>query len=867
MAINNMYKITANVKNKIYGQLPQVTANDSVVFNVEVYDDATLFELSPNYVYMLVSKKRSGKSVIREGSLVDGLIRFELGSSEMTEPGKVEATVQILDETNKRVSTARFDYVVSPDISMQGSLPTDDKTLVIANESTLLETIQKSENATQKAEAQKQRVDDLIAATPQPSEVVDARGGEVVLGNRLNKFDELLAQITLNVQNFGAKGDGVTDDTEAIRAAISALQPGQSLFFPKPTNYYKISCDGTDIFTIDKKNVSIYSDVINGVHLPIIKVEGTTAYPTASVFKLKESSISMSGISISCGTDALRIMGYGVSTDNVFRPSLSLESVHVLYPATMGISLVTYMTTFDRCQVRFCKNASKNGTGISVTGDPSQLEGTMLDMRGCFVDYSDKGYYFENMLYSGISACGADHIGERSYDLYRCKAMSFSGVGSEAQFKETLYMRACVGVTVTGLKLVEDPTKPTSTYSITLDGCTNCKVTGYQVGETGNFAQIKYGNGNVVEVPSIKRSAVAFYNNYGTERNPQHKIIPMVTYQTTETFTQDEFYATLQTGDSPAALDQRQIYQHLYLDEDYIIKLTLPTGYPYKTGSTKKVLKGVKGNGRLRIVGSNANKNLNQFDVGSDSSFQIVDNDAEIVFENITFYAHFGTPAMFVIKNSKVRFKNCAFRMLNANGSYKVTNLFNAENATIIIEQDSQLLDNPVGKYVTGLGNRVSFVNPSGSLPKFYQYENPNPTSPTDIMKTVTETGNNTKVRKNSTAYVVGDIALIGSGLYRCTVGGTTGATEPTESTNITDGSVTWTFISYSPMRNFVVGNTYNLDEYVILDGYGIFKITKGGTVDTINYPSTSLAVGSTATLSASGVIGMKGANSSIITA
>ena len=37
--------------------------------------------------------------------------------------------------------------------------------------------------------------------------------------------------VTLSVANFGAKGDGVTDDTQAIVAAIAAINQGV-LFFP-----------------------------------------------------------------------------------------------------------------------------------------------------------------------------------------------------------------------------------------------------------------------------------------------------------------------------------------------------------------------------------------------------------------------------------------------------------------------------------------------------------------------------------------------------------------------------------------------------------------------------------------------------------
>lgn len=39
----------------------------------------------------------------------------------------------------------------------------------------------------------------------------------------------------INVKDFGAKGDGVTDDTEAIRNAINQIDENDVLFFPKGT--------------------------------------------------------------------------------------------------------------------------------------------------------------------------------------------------------------------------------------------------------------------------------------------------------------------------------------------------------------------------------------------------------------------------------------------------------------------------------------------------------------------------------------------------------------------------------------------------------------------------------------------------------
>lgn len=93
------------------------------------------------------------------------------------------------------------------------------------------------------------RISNIVAQSGNDNtEIRDARGGFNVLGDRLNSTDEQLADIAITPQMFGAVGDNVTDDTQAINDAIAfAKAHNKTLSFPKVPDGYKT----TDTITID----------------------------------------------------------------------------------------------------------------------------------------------------------------------------------------------------------------------------------------------------------------------------------------------------------------------------------------------------------------------------------------------------------------------------------------------------------------------------------------------------------------------------------------------------------------------------------------------------------------------------------------
>ena len=107
------------------------------------------------------------------------------------------------------------------------------------------------------------------------SEVITARNGEANLSDRLDKEQQevttQLGNIAINVDSFGAKGDGVTDDTTAIQSAIDSLTNGGTVTLTRGKTYIvrKLSAASNVSFNLNgstlkqKSNVPIYTNVID----------------------------------------------------------------------------------------------------------------------------------------------------------------------------------------------------------------------------------------------------------------------------------------------------------------------------------------------------------------------------------------------------------------------------------------------------------------------------------------------------------------------------------------------------------------------------------------------------------------------------
>lgn len=116
------------------------------------------------------------------------------------------------------------------------------------------------------------RISEIVAQSGNDNtEIVDARGGYPVLGDRLNASDAEVSNkvdkgsLFINVKDYGAKGDGVTNDSAAIQAAIDT---GKPVFLPEG-NFF--------IGDISLNNVSVLLGVGKGRSVITINGSTTTA--------------------------------------------------------------------------------------------------------------------------------------------------------------------------------------------------------------------------------------------------------------------------------------------------------------------------------------------------------------------------------------------------------------------------------------------------------------------------------------------------------------------------------------------------------------------------------------------------------------
>jgi hypothetical protein len=122
---------------------------------------------------------------------------------------------------------------------------------------------------------------------------------------------------SVSVKDFGAKGDGTTDDTTAIQNCINNTPAKTNIYFP-PGTYYIKGVSSTSVFQLKQGQHLIGS----GIGSTIIKVANITLSPQGqSIFYIANNDCGIFNMSFDGG--GLATIQNMILTNNVYRPSFN----------------------------------------------------------------------------------------------------------------------------------------------------------------------------------------------------------------------------------------------------------------------------------------------------------------------------------------------------------------------------------------------------------------------------------------------------------------------------------------------------------------------------------------------------------------
>jgi len=430
MAIRT-YKVNLDSKNYIAPEpvlLRQGDKTGAVVIDATLTDNGYPVSLS-GLTPMFKANTANGQAVIADSTgfnIIDasgGEFTYQVPSQLGSVPGKINIAYFSFADSSGNQSTFDVVFAVYPAADMTQESAKDWS-------SNLNEIIDKYNQWANDAHSSwedfvnqnKEIIESIDPGGKVLSELIDFRHSDMLSKTfdtaklRGDFFDNDLRDRGVNVKWFGAKGDGVTDDSDAIQAAVNT---GSSVFVPAGTYLITKTISlklqnfigaGANKTFFDVQNTDLFELAIGGrtiAEIANFRVESIGANANNnSVFKSKEDSTQRSStyhfhdIEINGGyflygfnlTDSFRVTINKIGMTNVFNPFLLRGQI--------------VQTTIDdvTCNIDTVELGALNNynTGIQIVGDShsgkyQRPESVRLSNVN-FVGY-DLGYDIKDVLY------------------------------------------------------------------------------------------------------------------------------------------------------------------------------------------------------------------------------------------------------------------------------------------------------------------------------------------------------------------------------------------------------------------------------------------------------------------------------------
>lgn len=212
-------------------------------------------------------------------------------------------------------------------------------------------------------------------------------------------------------QDYGAVGNGTTDDTAAIQSALTAAA-GKSLYFPAAT--YKI----TAALTIPiNSHINILGD---GPSNSVINQTSTSAnaLTITDAIGITIQGIGFTGPTSGTGIGLSFVLGVNANTFQCDIKDVSASSF-----GSHGISIATPTL----CNLVRVVSQNNGGSGFNTT---SQAASTTF--QDCAANSNTgNGFTINNLSYGNITGCGAVSNGTIGYSLTNCNSVSLISSGAQ----------------------------------------------------------------------------------------------------------------------------------------------------------------------------------------------------------------------------------------------------------------------------------------------------------------------------------------------------------------------------------------------------------------------------------------------------
>ena len=280
--------------------------------------------------------------------------------------------------------------------------------------------------------------------------------------DKIGSFDTQLADIAINVKKFGAKGDGVTDDTISIQTAMDELINGGVLLIPEGT------------FIVSSINIPFDNITImgSGIESTIIKSNGlvnqTPLYNIKGNVKLMNFTIDGNGKIMptpTAGDGAFCLSVYNCS--NIKIDNVKFKNSYNKQTAFDGVKDVY----ISRCIFESQLDTSHEQDGVHLYGGVNTTQNIVID-ECKFLDHPRSGVYCDiDVQDVTIKNCNFNH----SLASYiQGDGVTVQGYGDNITIDNNIFEHYYRSINlrcgVKGIKIINNKFKKILTYGIALSG-------------------------------------------------------------------------------------------------------------------------------------------------------------------------------------------------------------------------------------------------------------------------------------------------------------------------------------------------------------------------------------------------------------